>query len=93
MANVESIVEQLKNLLDQPSELAAGIARVQQQIWSAPKDGDPQWEILRDLAYDLDYYQPKERVRSEDASFYGDERALSEIRGALARLEQGRGER
>lgn len=91
-ANFESILEQLKVLVNRPTELAAGIPKVQQEIWGA-KEGtehDAQWEILRDLAYDLDYYQPNESVRSQDQSFYGEERALSEIREALAKLE-GRG--
>jgi hypothetical protein len=74
-----------------PSELAAAIPKLQQEIWAAadPTEQDPQWEILRDLAYDLDYYQPNERVRSENKSFFGEERALIEIREALAKL-QGR---
>ena len=91
-ANFESIIAQLKVLVNQPTELAAGIPKVQQEIWRA-KEGtehDPLWEILRDLAYDLDYYQPNERVRSQDKSLYGEERALSEIRKGLAKLE-GRG--
>jgi hypothetical protein len=91
-AKFESIIEQLKLLVNRPTELPAGIPKVQQEIWDG-KEGmehDPQCEILCDLAYDLNYYQPNERVRSQDKSLYGEERALSEIREALAKLE-GRG--
>ena len=85
----ESIIERLKALVDRRFELAARIPDVQQAIWSTAEAGedDVRWEILRDLAYDLDYYQPDERVRAGDTSLYGDERALSEIKEALAKLE------
>lgn len=85
----ESIVEQLKSLIERPFELAVGIPAVQQGIWGAAKNAehDPQWEILVDLAYDLDYYQPSERIRAGDTSLYGDERALSAIKEALAKIE------
>ena len=86
-ANLKSIVRQLKVLLNRPSELAFGIPKIQQEIWRATEEDDPQWEILRDLAYDLDFFQPDERVRSEDKSLYREERALTEIREALAKLE------
>ncbi|MFT3746388.1 MAG: hypothetical protein QM785_19110 [Pyrinomonadaceae bacterium] len=28
--------------------------------------------VLRDLAYDLDFYEPNPMLREEDSSFYGD---------------------
>lgn len=32
--------------------------------------------LIRDLAYDLDYYEPDEIKRKEELSFFGDERAV-----------------
>jgi hypothetical protein len=43
-------------------------------------------QILLDLAYDLDYYEPLDEVRLEDASYYGDERLEQELEYALDRL-------
>jgi hypothetical protein len=43
-------------------------------------------EVLRELAYDLDYYVPDERSRAEDPSYYGDDRVEQEIRSALRKL-------
>lgn len=83
----------LNALVNQASELAAGIPKVQQEIWNATEamECNPQWEIVRDLAYDIEYYQASQRVQSEDKSHYGEERALSEIRQALEKLKM-RGE-
>jgi hypothetical protein len=44
------------------------------------------WDRLRELAYDLDFYEPDQHKRQEDASFYGDERLVMEIRDVLADL-------
>jgi hypothetical protein len=44
--------------------------------------------VLRDLAYDLAYYEADPVLRREDSSFYGDDRARTEIREALQKLAQ-----
>ena len=50
-------------------------------------DSDPVWELLGDLSVDLDYYEPDEKARREDASFYGEERLKELIDQALARFQ------
>lgn len=47
-------------------------------------EGD--WEILGDLAYDLAFYVSDPDLRREDASYYGEERFIREIRESLTRL-------
>jgi len=47
-------------------------------------------DIFDEIAYDLDYYEPDERLRREDLSFYGDDRLEIEIKSALEKL-RGRG--
>jgi hypothetical protein len=86
---IDSFIRLLQSLLDQPCDLPAGIPRLQQQIWNATPHAksSPQWEVLEELAYDLDYYQPDPRIRSENKSFYGDERALAEIKSTLLKLQ------
>ena len=44
------------------------------------------WEILADLAYDLDFYVSDPSRRREDASYYGEERLIREIRESLTKL-------
>ena len=43
-------------------------------------------DILADLAFDLDYYEPDPKARQEDPSFYGPSRAVEVIESALSRL-------
>ena len=43
-------------------------------------------EVFADLAIDLDYYEPDPVKRSEDPSYFDDERLEEEIRKALAKL-------
>jgi len=43
--------------------------------------------ILRDLAYDLDYYEPDSLWRMQDSSFYGEKRAIEEISAAFVKLQ------
>jgi hypothetical protein len=69
--------------------LSEAIASFQQLVWKEPLRGSSAvQEILRDLAYDLEYYEPDPRARAEDSSFYDDERAIAEIEEALARIER-----
>jgi hypothetical protein len=43
-------------------------------------------EILRELAFDLDLYEPDPLHRSQDRSFFGDRIAKKRIRLALKRI-------
>jgi hypothetical protein len=45
-------------------------------------------EILTELAYDLDFYEPKEELRKEDPSYYGDERLEEEVRLAIHKIQE-----
>ena len=49
---------------------------------------DEEWEILSNLALDLDYYVADPLRRRLDPTFYGDERLEEEIRSALARFSE-----
>jgi hypothetical protein len=43
-------------------------------------------EILHDLAYDLEFYEPDDAWRKQDAAFFSDGRAKELIRSALTKL-------
>ncbi len=43
-------------------------------------------EVLRDLAFDLDFYEPSESARAEAPEYFGEARLEREIRSTLALL-------
>ena len=45
-------------------------------------------DILDELAYDLNFFVADPNVRAESPSYYGDERLVSEISGAVRRLSE-----
>lgn len=66
------------------------VTELQDRIWDTkPLTGpDTVLEILADLAYDLDFWEPDPAKRREDPSFFGDDRARAEIREAVERLRE-----
>lgn len=44
------------------------VAKFQELVWSDENAN----EILSELAYDLDFYEPNEALRKEAPSYYGD---------------------
>lgn len=54
------------------------------------RESGEEWEILRDLAWDLAYYEADPVARTEDPSYYGDERLEMEIAEALHKIEDVR---
>ena len=80
-------IELLDAVLASPERLDDLIPKLQQTIWSDESDKEtPELEILRDLAYDLEYYVSDPDMRKEDPTFYGPERALEEIQLARRKL-------
>ena len=63
------------------------VAEFQRQVWDAERPEDAVWEVLSDLAYDLDFWVPNPEWRKQDLSYYGDERLEAEIRSALEKLD------
>jgi hypothetical protein len=44
-------------------------------------------EIVANLAYDLDFYEPNEEGRKESGSFYGSERLEEIIKGGITKIQ------
>ncbi|MGE5341628.1 MAG: hypothetical protein ACM3SY_09120, partial [Candidatus Omnitrophota bacterium] len=42
--------------------------------------------IIRELAYDLDYFEADERLRKEDPSFFGESKALEIVKDAYDQI-------
>jgi|DewCreStandDraft_4_1066084.scaffolds.fasta_scaffold101742_2 hypothetical protein len=86
---MEQFVLMLKEALNNPANRADIISAFQKDIWNTKAGGEPNeaFTILKELAYDLDFYQPDPALRKEDASYYGEERLVEEIADALKRIE------
>jgi hypothetical protein len=59
-------------------------------VWAGAADSlpAPAIDVVRDLAYDLDFFEPNSGKRAEDPAFYGVDRLDKEIREALSRLAE-----
>jgi hypothetical protein len=72
----------LERILDDKLNRKNLISEFQELIWN-DKNAN---EILSELAYDLDFYEPDEELRKEDSSYYGDNRLEEEIKLAIRKL-------
>ena len=89
MANFSLLTNLLREALTDPKKLQTNILKFQELFWHSEIEfpNNQIEEVLGDLAHDLDYYEANPRIHSEDASFFGEERALQEIRSALTLLD------
>ena len=75
----------------EPTKLPEAIRALQAMVWKSEgwDSGLPEEivEVLADLAYDLDFYQPDPAVRAQDGSLFAADRALQEIADALRRID------
>lgn len=78
----------LKDIISSSKKRTQLIKEFQENIWNGPgySEDEEVNEILSELAYDLDFYEPNEALRMEDLSYYGEERLTREVRTALQKL-------
>ena len=90
MPTFERVVARLREAVADPDQLVPAFKELEALAYSDEAEyqrlPEPVQEIIADLAYDLDYYEPNPDWRREDPSFYGPERAVKEIEAALSRL-------
>lgn len=77
-------MELLEKILTDKSNRKQLVSEFQELIWNDENAS----EILSELAYDLDFYEPDENLRRQDQSYYGDERLEEEIKSALQKLKE-----
>lgn len=86
------LVGLLEDVLGDPATIEERIKHFQDAVWSLPESttlgGQDVRELLRTLAYDLDFFVADPRARAEDPSYFGVEQALGEIRDALEKLRR-----
>jgi hypothetical protein len=85
-------IAMLRQIVDSATGLAWRVDEFRNYVFQRDEAALPGavGEILCDLAYDLDYYEPDPRSRAEDPSFFGDARALELVRAALDAIEATR---
>lgn len=85
---MEQLLEMLATALREPLRRSESIAKFQAIVWEGLDPALPAnvRDVLRDLAYDLDFFEPRRDVRKEDGALYGHERVEREIREALEKL-------
>jgi hypothetical protein len=91
--NIESLSDLtglLQEALSNPAERVSAIKAFQNYVFESatpvPGASAEQWQVVNDLAFDLDYYEPDPEDRGEDASFYGEQRVEDEIKEAIEKL-------
>ena len=88
--SLESVLRLLLEALRHAEARKESIAAFQRSVWQAKTSPiDPRIsEVLADLAYDLDFYEPNDESRRQDPSFFGDERLEAEIRLARRKIKE-----
>ena len=90
--SITDLVALLELALSSRKERVSAIKAFQDYVWDKstliPGATDAQWDILDELAYDLDFYEPNPDYRIEDPSFYDDQRLEIEIGEALRKLRE-----
>ena len=89
MATLQELIDLLESALGDPFHRGEIAARFRAIVWegldpSLPKAAQ---EVLRGLAYDLDFFEPKRDAR-RDSVLYGHQRLEREIREALEKLRE-----
>lgn len=90
MKSIVEIIESLNKILSESEPVRTELIKsFQNEVWDDESiKNEFLNEILSELAYDLDFYEPNEEWRKEDPSYYGDDRLKKEIRKAIKKLKQ-----
>lgn len=90
MKLVVIMIELLQSILEsEHSRKAKLINEFQEIIWNGENIQDEVLnEILLELAYDLDFYEPNEKWRKESQSYYDDAKLKIVIETAILKLQR-----
>lgn len=78
-------MEILEKILTDKLDRKRLISEFQELIWNYENANAN--EILSELAYDLDFYEPNEKLRKVDSSYYGDDKLEEEVKLAIQKLQ------
>lgn len=90
MKSKVELIEFLQKVLLVESQIKQKfIKELQNEIWNDESIQDQTLnEILSQLAYDLDFYEPNEEWRKESLSYYGDNRLEEVVKTAIQKLQE-----
>lgn len=90
MKSTVEIIQSLNYILDaQHPERTELVKKLQNAIWNDESIEDERLnEILSELAYDLDFYEPNEEWKKESPNYYGDERLEELIKLGMQKIEE-----
>jgi len=93
MAEFSQVLALLRNAVAHPATLPSLVPQFQELVWHSEMrfPNEPAQRATRDLAYDLEYYVPDPRRGAEDPLYFGEERAVAEIRSALRLMQTEEG--
>lgn len=88
----DQVIEMLETATLEPAKLPEAISALQTMVWKS-KGWDVNLsadvgEVLSDLAYNLDFYEPDPIALAEAGSYFAEDRALQEIADALGRINR-----
>jgi len=90
VATEQEIIEALMQALGDRPRRKEHVKRFQELVWANEdlKAEPLVVRVFRDLAYELDFFEPDSRVRANNPVLYGDDRLENEIRLALELLSR-----
>ena len=77
-------MEILEKILTDKANRKQLICEFQELVWNDENAS----EILSELAYDLDFYEPNEEWRKESLIYYGDDRLEEIVKTAIQKLQE-----
>ena len=88
-SNVE-LIQLLQVILEAEQPIKQKLIKeFQDEVWNDESIQDETLnEILSELTYDLDFYEPNEEWRKEDLSYYGDGRLEEVVKTAIQKLQE-----
>jgi hypothetical protein len=82
----------LKEIVKHPEKGLENVRQFQSLMASIEEhpseDSEALWETLRDLSYDLAYYEPDEIVRRGDSSLFGEDRMKEQVLSAINMIQK-----
>ena len=89
MYSMDKTIETLNRILGVEKSMRKEIIMLlQNEIWNGEVIADKTLsEILQELAYDLDFYEPNKGWKEEDPSYYGNKRLEEIIKIGILKLE------
>ena len=81
---IHIIIEILEKILSDRPNRKILIEQCQELIWNADGPAD----ILKNLAYDLDFYEPDHALRKENHSYYDEHDLEKEITITIQKLKE-----